>query len=61
MAEEGVSLQALLLNPQVMGLSLALLPALLDESGLRKQGLSVAEARSLLGPGIVAASTSLLG
>ncbi|MFT5586500.1 MAG: hypothetical protein ACI9VR_004099, partial [Cognaticolwellia sp.] len=59
-AGEGSSLQALLLNPRVVGLSLSLLPALLNEAGLRKQGLSVAEARSLLGPGIVAASTSLL-
>lgn len=61
LAGEGASIQAQLLNPPVVGLSLSLLPALMSESALRKQGLSVAEARSLLGPGLVAASTSLLG
>ena len=60
LAGEGASLQAQLLNPPVVGLSLSLLPALMSEAALRKQGLSVAEARSLLGPGLVAATSSLL-
>lgn len=60
LAGEGASLQAQLLNPPVVGLSLSLLPALMNEAGLRKQGLSVAEARSLLGAGLVAATSSLL-